>query len=168
MEEINLYGTHIEYLETIFKFTGKLNTIVEYGMGDYSTQVIIENAFTAISIEMQSEDWYKKMVSKFSNKNNWIHYYSNGPFEFLNIEHPNKIDFGFVDGHGSSRPECINYLISKDCPIIVSHDTEEPGYGWDRVVATEYKRIDFKKYSNWTSIWTTNTQLYIHLMDTTI
>ena len=160
MEEINLYGTHIEYLQRVFEFTGKLDTVIEYGMGDYSTEVIIENAANAISIEMQSDEWYQKMVNKFGNKINWSHYYLYGPMEFLNIEYPSKIDFAFVDGHGDSRPECINYMMKNRCPIIVSHDTEEPGYGWDRVVKNDYKRIDFKKYTNWTSLWTNNDSLY--------
>jgi hypothetical protein len=161
MTQIDAYSTHLEYIQEIFNFKGRLNTVVEFGMGNYSTGLLIENADNIISIEMQSDEWYNKMVENFSIKENWKHYSLIGPFEFTKINYPEQIDLSFVDGHGGSRPECINYLMDKNCPIIVSHDTEEPGYRWNLVNDNNsYKRIDFKKYTNWTSIWTTDYDLY--------
>ena len=161
MEKIDLYSTHLEYLNEIFKLKGKINSTIEYGTGNYSTGLLIENSLNCISIEMQSEDWYNQMVEKFGNKNNWKHFLKLGPMTWTEIEFPNSIDFGFVDGHGGSRPECINFLMSKNCPIIVSHDTEEPGYGWNRVIENNsYKKMVFKKSKNWTTIWTTDDEVY--------
>lgn len=167
--KIDLYSTHIEYLNEIFKVKNNIETTVEYGTGNYSTGLLIDNSELCISIEMQSEDWYNKIVDKFSDKKNWIHYLKLGPMEWTNLQFPNKIDLGFVDGHGGSRPECINFLMSKNCPIIVSHDTEEPGYGWNRVNENnQYKKIIFTKYKNWTTLWTTDDEVYQHFSQNNI
>jgi hypothetical protein len=112
---------------------------------------------------MQSDDWYDKMVSEFGNEKNWKHYKMIGPYEFQKMTYE-YYDMSFVDGHGSSRPECINLMMSKNCPIIFSHDTEEPGYGWTRVGGNkEYFRLEFKKYQNWTTMWTTDISVYEHM-----
>ena len=52
-------------------------------------------------------------------------------------------------------------MMDLKCPIILSHDTEEPGYNWHRVnTDNEYKKIDFKKYKNWTTLWTNDNSLF--------
>ena len=152
---VDLYSTHLEYLIEIFKVKGKVNSILEFGMGNYSTTLLIESSNKCISIEMQQEGWYNQMVDKFSDKHNWEPYLRLGPMEWENVELLEYFDFGFVDGHGETRPECINFLMNKRCPIIVTHDTEEPYYGWERVSENnDYKKIVFKKYQNWTTLWT--------------
>ncbi len=160
MENIDLYSTHLEYLIEIFNHKGKLKNIVEFGTGDYSTKLLIENGENVLSIEMQSADWYNKMVSNFKESKNWTPYLSLGPMNWVNIEFPKTIDLGFVDGHGDSRPECINFLMGLNCPIIVSHDTEEKGYGWERVNSeNNYEKLTFTKYPNWTTVWSTDSEL---------
>jgi hypothetical protein len=166
MEEINGYSTHLEYISEVFEFKKRLNNIVEYGMGNYSTGLLIDNTDNLISIEMQSTEWYDKMVNDFGDRKNWKHYSLIGPLEFLKLDHPKLIDLAFVDGHGESRPECINFLMDRNCPIIIAHDTEESGYGWGRVYSdNNYKVIVFKKYRNWTTIWTTDDELYKNFID---
>jgi len=165
-EEIDLYSTHIEFLEFIFKHKGKLNKIIEFGSGLFSTDFFIKNGKKVISIEMQSENWFNQVKSKFINENHWTIHFSIGPFNFVNLKFYDETDFCFVDGHGDSRPECINFMMEKNCPIIVSHDTEEPSYGWTRVKNEKnYKSLTFKKYKNWTTIWTTDEELYLFLKE---
>lgn len=155
----DLYSTHIALLTRIFENTGKLNNIIEFGMGNYSTELLLSNCNHLISIEMQLEEWFNNMTNKFNNKA-WEPVLLLGSREFYNAELPSGIDLAFIDGHGDTRPECINYMVEKKCPIIVAHDTEEQGYGWDRVTAIDYKTIIFKEYTNWTTVWTTDINLY--------
>lgn len=163
MEKIDLYSTHLEYFKTIFNFKGKLNSIVEFGCGNYSTKFFTENSENTISIEMQSEEWYNKINNDFKNCDNLQLVKLIGPYDFLNFKFPEFIDLSFVDGHGSSRPECINLMMHLNCPIIVAHDTEEPGYQWYKVEDNNYKKITFNKYTNWTTIWSTDNNLLDYL-----
>jgi predicted O-methyltransferase YrrM len=160
MNDIDLYSTHIEFIKEIFKLKGILNKVVEFGTGNYSTQTLIENSNEVISIEMQSKEWYEEMKNKFEKAQNWKIIESIGPYTYENLDLYDNTDFCFVDGHGDSRPECINMMISKKCPIIMSHDTEEEGYGWKRVISDDYYSITFKKYKNWTTLWTLDINLY--------
>lgn len=166
MDSIDLYSTHLEYLSEIFKIKGKVNSIIEFGTGNYSTRLLIENSNKCISIEMQSEDWFNQMIEKFLERKNWTPYLKLGPMEWTDLDLTECFDIGFVDGHGGSRPECINFLMRKGCPIILSHDTEEPGYGWSRVIENnEYRKIIFKKYKNWTTLWTTDDDVYNYFIE---
>lgn len=161
---MDLYSTHLEHLDKIITFIGKPKNSVEFGTGNYSTDFLIKNSEQLMSIEMQSEKWFNEIVNKFKGNNNWEYFCSIGPKKFLELKYPNNVDFSFVDGHGDSRPECINFMMSKNCPVIVAHDTEELGYGWNRVETNNgYKKIDFKKHKNWTTLWTNNIQLFDYL-----
>lgn len=154
------YATHIEFIKEIYSVIDKPKNVIEFGCGNYSTEFLIENSENVISIEMQSEDWFNEIKAKLNHNLNWKIYSLIGPMTFLNIELPDIIDLAFVDGHGESRPECINHMMKKKCPIIIAHDTEERGYGWDRVLSNHYHKFEFKKYNNWSTLWTTNTELY--------
>lgn len=161
MEKIPTISTHMEYLKEIFKIEGKIDTILEFGMGDYSTGLLIENASSVISIEMQNKEWFDKIYNTFSNKPNWQGKLALGPYAYKNISLPKKIDLAFVDGHGDSRPDCINDMMDLNCEIIVAHDTQQPLYKWTRIKNnTNYKQKTFKKHSVWTTLWTTNISLY--------
>lgn len=159
MDNLDLYSTHLDPLKKIINLIEKPELTIEFGMGNYSTEFLLSNSEKLISIEMQSEDWYNKMIERFNDNKSWEHHLLLGPYTFKNITYP-KCDLSFVDGHGDTRPECINMLMDLGCSVIVSHDTEEPGYGWDRINNNNYKRIDFKEHPNWTSLWTNNDNLY--------
>ena len=111
MAEIPTISTHREYLEEIFKIKGKLNTIIEFGMGDFSSGLLIENGKNVVSIEMQNQSWYDKISNKFSKTDNWKGILSLGPHTYRTLELPKIVDLAFVDGHGSSRFDCINDMM---------------------------------------------------------
>jgi hypothetical protein len=161
--EIDLYSTHLDVLKKIIGIIGKPDLCIEFGSGDYSTSFLIENAKELISIEMQSEEWYNKMVSKFNGNPNWKHFLSVGPNTYENLDLPTP-SLCFVDGHGDSRPECVNLMILKRCPIIVAHDTERESYGWDRIDPKDYLKINFTNHENWTSVWVYDVGLYNKLL----
>lgn len=157
---MDLYATHIKVLETIFK-NRDIDNIVEFGMGNFSTQLFIDKGEYVTSIEMQQLEWFNIINNKFKDCRNWTGVKLIGPMEFLNYKYPDRIELGFVDGHGSSRPECINFLMNKKCPIIVAHDTEEPGYGWNRVLQNiGYKKFEYQIETPWTTCWTNDDNLF--------
>ena len=162
MENQDLYATHLYVLEKILNMIPEPNLCIEFGMGNFSTELLINRCKKLISVEMQSEEWFNEMIGKFHNFENWQYHLSLGPDAYVNLELPN-CDLAFVDGHGGSRPECINLMMKNGCPIIVAHDTEEASYGWWRVEDFNYKKIDFKKSVNWTSVWVLDDILYTSL-----
>jgi prepilin-type processing-associated H-X9-DG protein len=163
MNKADPYGTHLDLLRAIFKFTGKQKNVVEFGMGNFSTELLLENSTNLISIEMQSEDWYEKMFEKFKNKPNWRSLKLIGPLQFMSCDFKNT-NLAFVDGHGESRPECVNLMFNNNVPVVIAHDTEMGSYGWSRVKELpDYKKFIFKKHENWTTVWTTNIALCEHL-----
>lgn len=160
MITIDPYSTHLSYLNNIFNICGKMNNAVEFGMGKFSTELLLKNTNKLISIEMQSDLWFNDMCENFKNYKNWEPHMKIGANEYNSVVLPNVINIAFVDGHGNSRPECIKLMMSMDCQIIVAHDTEESSYGWSRVINGDYKVLTFKKFNNWTTLWTKNDDLY--------
>jgi len=153
------YSTHLEPIKRIFSYIEKPNLTIEFGMGNYSTDYFIKNSVNTISIEMQSKDWYDNILNKFSQFNNWDAKLLLGPLTYRNLKTITP-DVSFIDGHGDSRPDCVNDMITINCPVIIAHDTETASYGWHRVNPMGYKRFDFKEYSVWTTLWTNDLKLF--------
>ena len=64
MTTTDLYSTHLPFLEKIFSLIEKPNLVIEFGMGNYSTNFFIQNSNKVESIEMQSKEWYDNMYEK--------------------------------------------------------------------------------------------------------
>ena len=112
---------------------------------------------------MQSEEWFEKIKILPSSDVRLMLGYQN--YDYI-TKIGEKFDMVFVDGHGSTRPECINESIKLKIPYIVAHDTEEASYGWNRVYdSTDYKQYNYKKYKNWTTLWTTDQSFYDSVKD---
>jgi hypothetical protein len=164
----DLYSTHLQYLQDIFEIKGRQKYILEFGPGRFSTNLFIENGERVISIEMQSEQWYNDVVDLYKDKVNWCGYKCLGPWNFLDQVAMNETpDLSFVDGHGESRPECINLMMDLRSPIIVAHDTElEDPYNWSRVKTNNgYYKLTFNEHPNWTTLYTTDVDLFNNLKD---
>lgn len=159
MEQTNLYSTHLPLIRKLFSIIEKPKLVLEFGMGLYSTEFFIMNSEKTISIEMQSEEWFNNMIDKFKNFKNWEAHKLLGKdtykeFNFI------KPDISFIDGHGETRPECVNLMMDLECPIIIAHDTETYTYGWDRVNTNNgYHSYIFKQYDVWTTLWSKNNEI---------
>ncbi len=105
MTTTDLYSTHLPFLEKIFSLIEKPNLVIEFGMGNYSTEFFIQNSNKVESIEMQSKEWYDNMHEKFKTYDNWSPFMFIGPDEYKKHNFL-KPDLCFVDGHGNTRPEC--------------------------------------------------------------
>jgi len=149
------FGSHLPLLEEIFKLK-KINNVIEFGCGDFSTPFFIQNCSSVTSIEMQTDEWFHKMSNQFKNSPNWKGFLSIGPHEFTRLNIYKKVDLCFVDGHGDSRPDVINFMqIYSD--IFVAHDTETFTYYWGRInfFKTMYS-FQYKKFSPCTTVWSSD------------
>ena len=153
------FGSHLKMFKLIFEYK-EVNSMIEFGMGDFSTPFFIENVKEEIiSIEMQQKSWYDKIHEQFSKSEKWTGISCIGRFDFMKLKIYKEFDLAFVDGHGDSRPECINF-ISEFVPSIVVHDTETLSYRWNLIhLPGDYIRVDDIKSRPWTTLYTTDSKL---------
>lgn len=143
------YGTHLPVLRTLPHGL----SVVEFGCGHHSTPHFIETQASVISIEMQDPHWFFAVKQDYGHHSNWKGFAAIGPWRFLEIPLPDRIDIGFVDGHKASRWGCVNYLMRLRVPIIVAHDTQAPGYAWGGINPEGYVRKDHTELTPWTTVW---------------
>lgn len=155
------FSTHLSLLTKIFKIV-PVKTALEFGTGNYSTRFLLDNTVEAVtSIEMQSQHWFDTVSQKFGSNPKWKGILSLGPSAVFDLQYEPSYDFILVDGHGSSRPECVNFS-AKLSDIIVAHDTEAISvYGWGRVNLPELGYFSFtdRRQEPWTTVWTKNEKL---------
>jgi hypothetical protein len=159
---MDAYATHVPVLDAIFKFRN-IDTVLEFGMGNNSTPFLVKKCQSSvISIEMQQTVWYETMVSQdlFNNKK-WSPILCLGPHAiFENKDIMNRsYDLVFVDGHGDSRPECINHFFGKS-NIIVAHDVEAECYRWNLVnLPEDYRKFYYSKLDPATAVYSNDLEL---------
>lgn len=161
---MDAYGTHLPILKSVSEHI-KCESIFEFGMGDYSTTFFAEKFQDVTAVEMQDEEWYKKMVTKkLPSHVSLICGIGEKPaLDILDSIENRKFSCIFVDGHGGNRWECINHAFSKT-DVIVTHDTEYPGYNWHLVEKpAKFTWLDIKTYNPWTSVVTCDYELIRYL-----
>jgi len=156
---MNEYSTHLPVFEKLFE-RKKYSKILEFGLGFGSTPFLLKNCDNLTSIEMQSEEWYNKIYDVFKEEKKWRSFLNLGPFEFLKNDVIDEVyNLVFVDGHGDSRPEVINYFFGK-CDTIVTHDFETHSYRWHLVQKpNDYIKIVYDKLNPATAIFTRDMSL---------
>jgi hypothetical protein len=154
--QVNPYATHLPVLEELVPHNC---TAVEFGCGLHSTPFLLERCSYVLSIEMQKPEWIDT-VHEHLDKNSpslvhrWRGISLQGPWRFLGAEYPPKIDFALVDGHKASRCWVVNFLMQLRVPIIVAHDTNARGYGWEHVVVQDgYQHRRYKDLTPHTDAW---------------
>lgn len=168
--EINDYTNHIHLFSKLFEYK-KFNSVFEYGCGLGSTPFFLDNCNRVVAVEMQDEIWYNKVIDKLKHKyGDKLELHCKIGAENFNFIKRTDVNFDliFVDGHGGSRPECINICFDLGYEYIVTHDTEDKvyPYGWERInVPNGYYRYDFKEYRNWTTLFTKDVNLYNLLIE---
>ena len=150
----NAYGSHMPVLKKYIE-DFKPKTVFEFGCGDNSTPLFIEHCKNVISIEMQKPEWFKKMLKKHGDKSGFELFCMLGAIaapEYLSVQ-PDKFDLIFVDG-SMSRFLQINVAIKKT-DVIITHDTGQPCYHWDRVILPEgWVWIDMPSFNPWVGVVT--------------
>jgi len=128
-----------------------IRIVFEFGMGDGSTGLFLERCESVFSVEMQSVEWFQKLTTRW-RRSNWNPILRLGPDASWNGSQ--RYDLVFVDGHGDSRPEQIRTAMQMT-DLIVVHDTQEPGYKWERIkddMPDGWTWEDDKRHPTWTSV----------------
>lgn len=161
LTEEEKYSSHLYILEKIYKIL-PIESVLEFGMGFYSTTFFVENSKKITSIEMQTEDWFNKVKEKIKS-DKWKGILSLGENSFRNLTFEDKYSLCFVDG--INRADCINFLQNKT-EIIVAHDTEA-GCNWYNNVKLpkEFKIFDFNEKIPATTIYSKNEILNKAIID---
>lgn len=150
---MNPYASHMPILEKLFECCS-IRSVIETGMGDFSTRFFCEKGCNLVSIEMQNKPWYEKIEAELKGPNRVFLYLpgKDGACEFLRAA--TKVDLVLVDGHHHSRFRQIQEAFDKARYIVV-HDTEAFVYRWDRVKLPKWwVWIDFEEFSPnpWTAL----------------
>lgn len=147
------YSSHIPFLQFIFKKFDPCS-VVEFGMGLYSTPFFLVNCCNVVSIEMQDIVWYDKVTQKLGQNQNWKTYLALGPDTWKQIALPEKFCLAFVDGHIDSRTDCVNAMFNRQIPYIVAHDTECNVYHWQKIKQpNNYRKLIFDNKGSQTTLW---------------
>jgi predicted O-methyltransferase YrrM len=149
------YATHLPFLKKILQ-EHDIQSVFEFGCGNYSTLLFAEKCKNVISIEMQNKEWYDQLKTKIPKNVHLL--FQLGPEQAITTlwslgQSGAKFDLIFVDGHGDSRWKAIN-AASQYTSIIVAHDTQFPGYQWNKVkLDNSWKEIVDTSFTTYTTMW---------------
>jgi hypothetical protein len=157
------YGSHIYVFEKIFQNIS-INSVLEFGMGLYSTKFFTDHCEFVASIEQESMEWYTKTTESI-NSQNWYHRYEAEPevvFDHFDNEGI-RFDLVFSDGLAETRCRVANMAMQRKIPLVVLHDTEKICYyGWNMLqIPVEYFRFDFRRCGESSKVTTILTNRYI-------
>ena len=150
---MNVYETHKPLINAIIGALN-INSVFEFGCGFGSTPNFLEKCKEVFSIEMQSEEWYEKVKSlERENKHFTLECLIGPHFAIDRLKSLGRdFDLIFVDGHGQSRPQCINQSFQLAKRAVVTHDTETPEYGWENIdMPKSWTMLDYKTLNPWIS-----------------
>jgi hypothetical protein len=153
------YGSHIPALTFIFEHV-EIKTAVEYGMGLFSTSFLLDKVKDKVlSIEMQSEDWYERVINRYQSEK-WEHRYTDKVWKFM--DYPD-CDLLLVDGSSITRAIGVVYAMERGIETIVLHDTESSWYGYHMIAEYlkkfRYFEHEFIKQAPYTKVFTINKKL---------
>ena len=157
---MNAYGTHLPVLKKLFE-TADIKTVLEFGPGEYSTDLFVESATTVISIDQQNHAYADMIRKKYKDNKHIEVLYLAGSTRGLDYlkNASGKFDLIFVDGHIDGRWGAVNQAFSK-ARIIVAHDTESKRYDWKKIVVPKgWHTHVFTDRTPWTTLWTKDRKL---------
>jgi len=154
-------ATHIPILENLCK-NYKFKTIVEFGMGNYSTRLFLKQKCYLRSIET-SEKWYKNVVESadYITKFKWdailtnceidraFYFVTHYPALFLidSADYANRYRFAEI---------AMDSITSSGEVIIVIHDTEEKLYNYHKINLRNNILCDVMDFPIWTGVISRN------------
>ena len=142
----NNYSSHLSVFETIFN-SFRINNVLEFGLGEYSTPFFASRSQFVVSIEQESKDWFNKTREKI-NSPNWHPVFQQDPsviFKYFDAQQI-KFDLVFSDGLAPTRCLVANMALERNVPIVVLHDAEKIWYyRWNLLnIPNNYCRFDFR------------------------
>lgn len=154
------YGTHMAPL-----ITAVINTngpVFEMGCGDYSTPML-HAICTAQHRQLLSTDTSKEWLKYFTDMENEYHKFIYVPVyddDWLLNPKPEKWDeignqswsVVFIDHRPGERRKVDIERFKNTAQIIVVHDTETMGYGYEPILKSFKYRYDYKRYNIYTTL----------------
>jgi hypothetical protein len=143
--EFDNYSSHLSVFEKIYG-SFSINSVLEFGLGEYSTTFFTGRSKFIVSIEQESEEWFDKIKAKISSPN-WFPFLQRDPeavFQFFD-EKGAKFDLVFSDGMAQTRCLVANLAMERNVPIVVLHDAEKIWYyNWNLLnIPANYSRFNF-------------------------
>ncbi len=165
--EFDNYKSHLHVFENIFR-THNIRSVLEFGMGKYSTTYFASHAELVVSVEQESEEWYEQMKVETSSPN-WHHVFQADPrpvFQYFD-QKDTKFDLVFSDGKADTRVLVANLAMQKNVPVVVLHDAEKIWYyRWDQLcIGANYRRYDFQCQHGLCKVTSVITNINAELVD---
>jgi hypothetical protein len=135
-----------------------VRSVLEFGMGEYSTRLFIERCEYVVSVEMNSQEWFDRFSPLKSDAFLPLFYPGRKEAIIEASDIGRRFDMVFCDGNGWSRPEqvMIGMCLSD---IVVAHDTQsqeaspEAAYGWERLRVPDGWGVTHHGYVPRTSVY---------------
>jgi hypothetical protein len=130
-ESLTIYS-HLPILRDLIR-EHNVRRVLEFGLGDGSTNVFREMCDFIVSIEMKNQEWFDKYAALECA---WfkpicaIGDPQAGVIKAMEFG-TGSFDMVLVDGCGESRPEQI-MVGTMLAPLVVAHDTEQESFNWSR------------------------------------
>lgn len=141
------YGSHLLVFEKLFE-TIRIGSILEFGMGLYSTPFFARHCDFLASVEQESMEWYRKTVDAVKSPNWSPHFEADPDVIFEQYDRQNvRFDLVLSDGMASTRCRVANLALRRGVPFVVLHDAEKISYyNWNLLdIPAEYFRFDFRR-----------------------
>lgn len=139
------YSSHLYVFDKIFS-SFSVNSVLEFGLGLYSTRYFAEHSKLVVSIEQENREWYDKIRNEIKEPS-WGPVFQANPTAVFQYFDNKKIEFDLVFSDGAAGTRCLvaNMALERKVPFVVLHDAEKVlYYGWDKlVIPSGYRRFDF-------------------------
>ena len=153
----SVYGTHICPLITAVMNTS--GDVLEMGCGDFSTP-LLHSICKVQNRKIVSSDTDKQWLSLFMDLHSMDHVFQYVPvYDTVYPDHQQWEKVGnqswgvvFIDHRPGERRALDIVRFRNAADIIVVHDTENPGYGYEQAFQYFKYRYDYKRYNVWTTL----------------
>ena len=164
-EEIDANGPamHLPVTVKVLNFMPAADFVIEFGCGEYSTDVFLRAGRQVISVETDLE-WVNRISTKHAAQ------LESGQLRMMCARKPTGelgifkamgygkdgkfANIAFVDGPHTTRLAIAQTLVNMDmASAIICHDTERPEYGWARLaLPEEWRFVEVRDYKIWTGV----------------
>jgi len=144
--EFDNYSSHLSVFEKIHS-AFNINSVLEFGLGEYSTAFFAERCGFVVSVEQENSQWYDKIKAKISSPN-WHPVFQREPravFQYFD-DKGIRFDLVFSDGLAETRCLVANLAMERNTPVVILHDAEKIWYyRWNLLnIPANYSRFDFR------------------------
>jgi hypothetical protein len=153
------YASHLPILEAILRRRGRFKTVLEFGMGFFSTPFFVQNSDYVTSVETESKDWYRTITGQNQSTNlNAI--LRIGPETDLFPDlFGRSWDLVFCDGAANTRA-AVAEKAQGSTSVVVCHDSSARGDRYDMVsLADGWVWVDVMDHVPWTAVETNDLEL---------